>query len=46
VGPPPNTQRQVSFLFECFGEIGRATAQPKETNDDFTTAAEIRRLGT
>jgi hypothetical protein len=45
-GGSPVVNRQDSFLFECFGEIGRATAQPKETNDDFTTAAEIRRLGT
>ena len=36
--------RQVSFLFECFGEVARATSQPNETNDDFTTAAEVRRL--
>jgi hypothetical protein len=37
--------RQVSFMFECFGEIARATSLPGETNDDFTTAAEIRRFG-
>jgi len=37
--------RQTSFLFECFGEIARATSQPNETSDDFTTAAELRRLG-
>ncbi len=37
--------RQTSFLFECFGEIVRATSQPGETSDDFTTAAELRRLG-
>ena len=45
VGPPPNTQRQVSFLFECFGEVARATSVLNETNADFTTASEIRRLG-
>ncbi len=39
------TTRQTQFLFECFGEIVRATSQPGETNDDFTTAAELRRLG-
>jgi hypothetical protein len=39
------TQRQVSFLFECFGEVARATSQLNEPNADFTTAAEIRRLG-
>ena len=37
--------RQTSFLFECFGEVARATSQPNETSDDFTTAAELRRLG-
>lgn len=36
--------RQTSFFFECFGEVARATSQPNETNDDFTTAAELRRL--
>ncbi|HEX7666333.1 MAG TPA: hypothetical protein VF407_17525 [Polyangiaceae bacterium] len=39
------TTRQVGFLFECFGEVARATSQTNETNDDFTTAAEVRRLG-
>ena len=38
------TTRQTSFLFECFGEVARATSQTNETNDDFTTAAELRRL--
>ena len=37
--------RQDSFLFECFGEVVRATGRTGETNDDFTTAAEVRRLG-
>jgi len=44
VGAPTST-RQTSFYFECFGEVARATSQPGETNDDFTTAAELRRLG-
>lgn len=39
------TTKQVSFLFECFGEVARATSQTGETQDDFTTAAEVRRLG-
>ncbi len=39
------TTKQDSFLFECFGEVARATSQPGETQDDFTTAAEVRRLG-
>jgi hypothetical protein len=38
------TQRQVSFLFECVGEVARATSQLNEPNPDFTVAAEIRRL--
>ncbi|MEZ4249734.1 MAG: hypothetical protein R3B99_16005 [Polyangiales bacterium] len=38
------TQRQTSFLFECFGEVARATSRLDETNPDFTTAAELRRL--
>jgi hypothetical protein len=37
--------RQSQFLFECFGEVARATSRPGETEDDFTTAAEVRRLG-
>jgi hypothetical protein len=39
------TQRQVSFLFECLGEVARATSRPDEAEDDFTVAAEVRRLG-
>ena len=38
------SRRQVSFLFECFGEVARATSLPDETVVDFTTAAELRRL--
>jgi hypothetical protein len=38
------TVRQVSFLFECVGEVARATSQLNEPNPDFTTAAQIRRL--
>ena len=37
--------RQTSFFFECFGEVGRATSLPDELNENFTTAAEVRRLG-
>jgi hypothetical protein len=39
------SQRQVSFLFECFGEVARAKSALNEPNVDFTTATEIRRLG-
>lgn len=38
-------RRQVGWVFECFGEVARATAPDNETNDDFTTTAELRRLG-
>lgn len=39
------TQRQTSFLFECLGEVARATSRTDEPDEDFTTAAELRRLG-
>ena len=39
------TQQQVSFVFECFGEVARATSRPGETEEDFTVASEVRRLG-
>ncbi|MFT3708394.1 MAG: hypothetical protein QM817_12140 [Archangium sp.] len=38
-------RRQVGWVFECFGEVARATAADGETNDDFTTTTELRRLG-
>lgn len=38
-------RRQVGWVFECFGEVARATAADTEKNDDFTTTAELRRLG-
>jgi len=41
----PVTRRQVGFVFECFGEVARATSRDGETQDDFTQAAELRRLG-
>ena len=36
------TGYQVSFLTECFGEVGRASSQTGESNDNFTTAVEQR----
>ena len=39
------TQRQVGFLFECLGEVTRATSKLNEPNENFTTASELRRLG-
>lgn len=44
VGGVTTTRRQVSFWFECFGEIGRATSRPDEPAEDFTTAEELRRF--
>lgn len=41
----PVKQKQVGFYFECFGEVARAVSAVGETNDDFTTATELRRLG-
>lgn len=41
----PTSVRQVSFFFECFGEIARATSQLNETDPAFSEAAEVRRLG-
>ena len=45
VAGPTITRRQVSWLFECFGEVARATSLDGETKDDFTTTSELRRLG-
>lgn len=39
------SQRQVSFFFECFGEVARATSALDEPAADFTRAIEMRRLG-
>jgi len=40
----PTSRRQVSWLFECFGEVARATSRADETAVDFDVAAELRRL--
>lgn len=37
--------RQAGFLFECFGEVARATSKNDEPEASFTTATEVRRLG-
>lgn len=41
----PVIRRQVGWVFECFGEVARATAAEGEQSDDFTTTTELRRLG-
>ncbi|MBT9557748.1 MAG: hypothetical protein IV100_17060 [Myxococcales bacterium] len=37
--------RQTGFLFECFGEVARATSRLNEPDADFTVATELRRVG-
>jgi hypothetical protein len=37
--------RQVSFVYECFGEVARATSREGEEEKFFDVAAEVRRLG-
>ena len=39
------SRRQVSWFFECFGEVARASSVDNELLEDFTTTAELRRLG-
>lgn len=38
------TTRQTGFVYECLGEIVRATSGLNEQNDDFDPAAQVRRL--
>lgn len=38
------SRRQVSFLFECFGEVARAESRADEPEADFTIAASLRRF--
>lgn len=40
----PVVQQQVSFLFECFGEVARATGRVGDDDPEFTEASEVRRL--
>lgn len=44
VGGVTVTRRQVSFWFECFGEVARATSRNDESDPLFDRAAELRRL--
>ena len=39
------SRRQVSLFFECFAEVVRATSKADESELDFATAAELRRIG-
>lgn len=45
VGGQEQVTRQISFLFECFGEIARATSEVGESSRNFETAANVRRFG-
>lgn len=39
------SQRQSSFVFECFGEVARAVSRPDEPDPSFSIAQELRRFG-
>jgi hypothetical protein len=39
------SRRQISWMFECFGEVARAVSLDNEPQEDFTTTSELRRLG-
>jgi hypothetical protein len=43
-GGVSTSRRQVSFLFECFGEIARAESRADEPDEAFTNAASLRRF--
>ncbi len=40
----PIERVQTQFFFECLGEVARAVPEAKQTDPDFSLAAEIRRL--
>ncbi len=41
---PPTTIRTFAFVTECYGTIATVTSSDNETNEEFTHAAEIRRI--
>jgi len=41
---PFKTLRSYAFVSECFGTVASIVAQDGETEEEFTTAAEVRRL--
>ena len=41
---PTASRRTASFVFECLGEVARATSHDGETTPVFRAAAEVRRL--
>jgi hypothetical protein len=44
VGGFVTTNKQVLFAAECFGVVASVRSNPYEASDDFTSAAELRRL--
>ncbi len=42
---PSVSRRTISFMFECFGEVARATSRDGEGTPEFRVAQEVRRLG-
>jgi len=44
VGALPTVVRTFAFVTDCFGPVVTLTSNPNETQDEFTQAAEIRRL--
>jgi hypothetical protein len=44
VGALPTVVRTFAFVTDCFGPVVTITSNPNETLEEFTTAAEIRRL--
>jgi hypothetical protein len=45
IGATVTVYRSFAFVTECFGTIASVTSGPDESSDEFTNAAEIRRLG-
>lgn len=43
-GGVTTTRRQVSFLFECFGEVARVVSRADEPAEDFSVAESFRRF--
>ncbi len=44
VAMTPYTERQLLFVTECFGTVGSVRSEGYETEVEFSTAAEVRRL--
>ena len=44
VGAVVTVTRSFGFVAECFGTVGSVTSNPNEPTEEFTTAAEARRL--